>query len=238
MEKLITLEDIGEVRLVKSKKARNINISIKPFDGIKVAVPYGISYEEAVRVLRNKKDWIEKHAVNVKDKETNFQTRALNGELKTREHKLVIQRSQNGNDSTQLLEGEILIKLSQRADLRSRKSQEMIMEGLVKAWRKEAIEFLPDRVEILATMYGFHYNNVKVKNMNTRWGSCSQTNNINLSIHLMRLPDHLIDYVIIHELVHTKIKNHGPEFWSRLDEIVGDAKALAREVKEFGVNVF
>jgi len=206
MEKHITLEDIGEIRLVRSKKARHINISIKPFDGIKVSVPYGISYEEVERVLNNKKDWIEKHSVKVQDKEIDFQTQALTGKLKTREHKLVIQRRPNVNDSTHLLEGEILIKLSQEADLRSRKSQEMIMEGLVKAWRKEAINFLPDRLEILATMHGFRYNKVKVKNMSTRWGSCSQINNINLSLHLMRLPDHLIDYVILHELVHTKIK--------------------------------
>ena len=112
------------------------------------------------------------------------------------------------------------------------------MEGLVKDWLKESTIFLPDCLEILDSMHGFRYNKVKVKNMSTRWGSCSQINNINLSLHLMRLPDHLIDYVILHELVHTKIKNHGPEFWSRLDDIVGDAKTLAREVKDFGVNVF
>jgi predicted metal-dependent hydrolase len=58
-------------------------------------------------------------------------------------------------------------------------------------------------------------------------------NNINLNANLMRLPQELQDYVILHELVHTRIKNHGPEFWNRLGAILPKAKALRRKLRQY-----
>jgi len=71
------------------------------------------------------------------------------------------------------------------------------------ALRKEAKDYLPQRTELLAAAHGFKYSGVTVKNISSRWGSCSSTNHINLNIHLVRLPEHLSDYVILHELTHT-----------------------------------
>ena len=59
-----------------------------------------------------------------------------------------------------------------------------------------------------------------------------------LSLHLMRLPNHLIDYVILHELVHTKVKNHSRDFWQLLDIVSGNAKKLDREVKEYSIEIY
>ena len=63
-------------------------------------------------------------------------------------------------------------------------------------------------------------------------------NNINLNIHLMRLPNHLIDYVILHELVHTKIKNHSRDFWNMLDLVTGNAKKLDKELKNYRTKIY
>ena len=88
-------------------------------------------------------------------------------------------------------------------------------------------------MEILAEKFGFNYNKLFIKNLRSRWGSCSNRNNINLNLQLMRLPDKLIDYVILHELVHTEEKNHGEKFWAKLDAITGNAKVLAIEMKKY-----
>lgn len=94
------------------------------------------------------------------------------------------------------------------------------------------------RLDVLAEKYGFTYNRVFIKNQKSRWGSCSSKNNINLNVKLVRLPAELMDYVILHELVHTKIKNHGKKFWAELDKLVGNAKARDKELKKYGVGLF
>ena len=84
----------------------------------------------------------------------------------------------------------------------------------------------------LAEQNGFTVNKVSIRNQKTRWGSCSSLNNINLNIKLVKLPEELVDYVLFHELVHTKIKNHSKAFWSELDYYVGDAKKLDKKLKK------
>ncbi|UCG27653.1 MAG: M48 family metallopeptidase, partial [Bacteroidales bacterium] len=93
------------------------------------------------------------------------------------------------------------------------------------------------RVDELATKYGFRYGSVYVKNAKTRWGSCSAKNNINLNLHLMRIPTHLRDYVILHELVHTVHKNHGQEYWALLDCITGEARLFEKELKKHSIEL-
>jgi len=101
--------------------------------------------------------------------------------------------------------------------------------------RLEGRKYLIDRLNQLSQKYGFNYNKVFVKNQKTRWGSCSGKNNINLNINLVRLPDDLIDYTILHELVHTRVKNHSRRFWDQLDKLLGDAKKLDRQLNKYRV---
>jgi len=99
--------------------------------------------------------------------------------------------------------------------------------------KQAAKEFLKGRIKELAYKFGFVYNKVTIRNQKTRWGSCSGKNNINLNMQLINIPNHLIDYVILHELVHTKVKNHRPLFWRSLDQYVGNAKAIDKELKKY-----
>ena len=92
-------------------------------------------------------------------------------------------------------------------------------------------EYLVNRVESLAKKHGFQFSKLKFSVMKTRWGSCSAKNNINLNMLITYLPKHLQDYIILHELVHTRIKNHSYHFWNVLDCIVGDAKGMHQELR-------
>jgi len=93
-------------------------------------------------------------------------------------------------------------------------------------------KYLINRVETLAKKHGFKYNKLRFKVMKTRWGSCTAKNNINLNMLMTYLPKKLQDYVILHELVHTRIKNHSNSYWAFLDKITGDAKGMHKELKE------
>ena len=88
------------------------------------------------------------------------------------------------------------------------------------------------QVEHLGNKYGYTYGKITLKTMRTRWGSCTSQNNINLNIGLIALTDELRDYIILHELVHTKIKNHGKEFWSELGNIIYNPKLLGRKLRQ------
>jgi hypothetical protein len=104
-------------------------------------------------------------------------------------------------------------------------------EKLPPISRTEARQILTARVAELARVHGFAYNRVFVKRQKTLWGSCSSKNNINLNVHLLRLPQELRDYVILHELTHTRHKNHSPAFWREMNRLVGDGKRLQRRLR-------
>jgi predicted metal-dependent hydrolase len=118
-------------------------------------------------------------------------------------------------------------------DFETEKVQHFLSNKLTAFLREEASIYLPHRLSQLANQYGFSYNRLTLRNQKTRWGSLFNTNNINLNIQLMRLPEQLCDYVLIHELCHTIHHNHSSAFYSLLESIVPDYKAIQREMKQY-----
>lgn len=112
-----------------------------------------------------------------------------------------------------------------------------IDEKVIENLRMEAKNYIPARVKHLSEKHDLRYNRVFIKNLKSRWGSCSAKNNINLNLHLMSLPTQLIDYVILHELTHTKEKNHGKNFWNLLSSLIINARELNKELKNYSINL-
>ncbi len=97
-----------------------------------------------------------------------------------------------------------------------------------------AAQRLFQRLVSLADKYQFTFRQVTFRNQKTRWGSCSRQNNINLNLKIAQLPDHLRDYILLHELVHTREKNHGPGFWQLLDTATNSrGKVYAKELRRY-----
>lgn len=95
---------------------------------------------------------------------------------------------------------------------------------------------LPIRTEHLAQQWGFSYQSVKIQRSKTRWGSCTQSKNINLSCYLLILPKHLQTYVILHELCHTREMNHSHRFWTEMDRVTDNqSQALRNEMKQYNI---
>jgi hypothetical protein len=93
-------------------------------------------------------------------------------------------------------------------DFKTNQSQLVITRILTHFLRIEATAFLPSRLKLLADTHGFQYTSLKINSARRRWGSCSAKKQINLSLYLMLLPEELIDFVIVHELCHTREMNH------------------------------
>ena len=103
----------------------------------------------------------------------------------------------------------------------------------VKQLRAEAKAYLPARLKELADLNGFRFNQVRIKHNVSNWGSCSVKGNINLNLNLMRLPEELRDYVMLHELCHLKHLNHGPQFHALLESVCPEHRRLQRQLKDY-----
>ena len=234
-----TLEINGvEVTLFKSQRAKSLNITIKPFSGVRVSVPASISFEKAKEATKQRIEWIKSNLSKMQNAEDLFTVFKLDTKFQTRTHHLQLRVSENEILKSTVRNNLIDVSIPQSNAVEDAEVQNEIRRAIERAWRKEAKEYLPKRVSELANIHKFEFNKVSVKNSKTRWGSCSFDNSINLSLHLMRLPDYLIDYVILHELVHTKVKNHSRDFWQLLDLVSGNAKKLDREVKDYRIQIY
>ena len=104
-------------------------------------------------------------------------------------------------------------------------------------YRKKALSVLPAQLAKLANLHGFVYSSVKIRKSKTRWGSCSSKKTISLSLYLMILPEHLIEYVLLHELCHTVYMNHSAAFWNLLNKYTENkAKELRKELRGYRFN--
>ena len=105
----------------------------------------------------------------------------------------------------------------------------------LKTWYKNKFkEVAVPRLFYFAEKHNLEVNQVRIKEQKTLWGSCSSRNNINLNFLLIMAPLKVIDYVIIHELVHTIHKNHSVNFWNAVEEIMPNYKEAKRWLKENG----
>ena len=103
----------------------------------------------------------------------------------------------------------------------------------IELLRSRAHSELPPRLAELAAANGFKYNKVFIKHNKSNWGSCSVRGNINLNLNLVRLPQELQDYVMLHELCHLRYMNHGPEFHALLESLCPNHLALRRRLRSF-----
>ena len=237
-EQKLNLDGIP-ITLYRSKKAKNINISIRPFKGVRVAVPRLASFRQAKQFVVLRKHWIEKHAAQMKQFEDRQTVFNWDTQFNTKFRTLNLVKSKIDVISYNYTENQIVVQIPESESILNSDVQGFIVNAIEKTYRLEAKAYLPNRVEKLAKTYDLVYKKVKINNAKTRWGSCSSENNINLSLQLMRLPDYLIDYVILHELAHTKVKNHSTQFWYFLDALTENkAKKLDKELKSYYLQVF
>lgn len=233
--KTISYPEIGNITYNRNIRARRLSISIKRSSEVRVTIPGTLSFRSAESFVLSKSKWI----IEKVDYVNKHNTKVIeSGVYKTRNHTLFFVPSSTTGITIKIKTPNINILYPEHLDVKCEQVQSAALKGIEAAFRYEAKELLPQRLEYLALKHGFKYNKLSIKKTHSRWGSCSSKNNINLSIFLMKLPDELIDYIILHELCHTVHKNHGPKFWSALELYTnGMAKNLSKEVKMFRTGI-
>ena len=224
--KSYTLDGIGEVVVRKHHQARRITIKLRPGQPPRVVIPQLMAFEMGFRFAVEKRDWIATHLQQIEiitksaiyDEDNGFSSRL---------HTVRFKRCNIWCVQAVKAEGGYEMRFPADTDFTDSAVQQRIRLFLTEMLRAEA-----------KAANGFSYNQLTVKNVHTRWGSCSAQNNINLNIHLMRLPEYLSDFVILHELCHTVHKNHGTQFHALLDKLVGgNEKKLDKELNKYKIRL-
>jgi len=143
----------------------------------------------------------------------------------------VVQESTDKNFSVTRHKLQIIVKLPHGWQIDRPDVSRKIRDSIIASLRIEAKSYLPNRLSYLAAKFNLDYQKVRFSHASGRWGSYSSNGTVSLNIALMKLPFELIDYIIIHELVHSKQMNHSREFWSLVESADPNYKVHRRELK-------
>jgi len=204
-QNILHYKGIGDVSFVRSHRARNLSIRINQQGQVRVTMPRFVSQKRAERFLLAKQEWVLKRLNGMSHKDCRGTLPPEGGAIQIR-----------GRDyPVPLLRGD--------ADVEA---------AIWRVLQMEALRYLPGRVSELSEKHGYKISGLKIRKMKTRWGSCTARKSINLNSWLLMLPEYLSDYVILHELVHTRIPDHSMRFWEELDGITGGlSKEYRRELR-------
>lgn len=111
-------------------------------------------------------------------------------------------------------------------------SKEKPKEKLIVFLKKFAKQHITERVKVIANMLNFNYNSISISSAKSCWGSCSAQNRLHFTYKLMLCPEDVVDYVIVHELCHTKVKNHSSQFWNLVKRCCPNYKMFEKWLKK------
>ena len=227
-KRVVPDQDFGQIIIRTRITARNISMRTKP-DGLHVTVPPRCLTSRIMSVIEEyRPKLLEKWQKSVE------QPLDLNFRIDAPCFRLHLEEGRFSRFTLRMNEEDITICCPPQTDFSQKAVQDLLRNAIIRALKKSAQAYLPPLLSELAEHYGFKYKKVKITGSKSRWGSCSATGSINLSCYLMLLPPHLMDYVLLHELTHTKEMNHGPQFWEILNDLTeGRAKTLRAELKNF-----
>lgn len=223
--KKFTLANDLTVTVFKRPQNRSLRLSISSAGDVRLSIPMWTPYKTGLRFAESRLDWIidQQPVYNL----------FTEGQLIGKSHVLHFKVSISSIKTTSRINrSQIIITHPLKLAVSNKMVQEAAKKAALRALRAEATSVLPDRLKQLAKIHEYKYKSVSIKQLSGRWGSCNQNNDIVLNLFLIQLPTNLIDYVLVHELVHTKFLNHGEDFWQALQTAVPDAKNLRKDIRK------
>lgn len=225
--KEVQVPHIGTVKLYKRRGSHSIRLSVSGDGSVRVTMPSWVTYGSALHFVHSKLDWII-------SQQPSIQTQLPDGFKVGKNHHLYFKPSPRQTSiSARLYDTEIIVSYPEHLTYSDPEVQTVARQGSIRALRDQAETLLPKRLGQLASSHGFSYQSVGIKRLKGRWGSCNQNKDIILNLFLMQLPWQLIDYVLLHELVHTVALHHGPNFWAEFDKVLPGAKSVRKRLRSY-----
>lgn len=227
----ITDSEFGEIVVKKQGLAKNISLRIAPDGRLRVTMPTYAPLLAAKTVIKTSRLQIRKLLDQHQSQFSYTKDQQIG-----KSHSLII-RLTAGATTVKTAGTRIIANINENEDMAAAANQQLIRQKIAAALRKEAKSYLPRRLSFLAEEHGFSFKRTKITHASSRWGSCSSAGTISLNIGLMNLPFELIDYVIIHELCHTRHMNHSASFWREVARFDPGYKIHRAELKKYSPHI-
>jgi len=225
--KKIELPDIGPVSVYKRRGSTTIRLSINARGEVRITQPYWLPYSAGEQFARSRAEWIAGH---IGKRKPDLLT---TGQAVGKQHHLVFEPSPTLSKISSRLEPSVVrITYPAKLSIDDPEVQSAAKKAAIRTLRAEAEALLPGRLAALAKQHGFNYTSVQVKQLTGRWGSCDNHQNIVLNLFLMQVSWDLIDYVLLHELTHTNVMKHGPEFWRAMERVLPDTQIRRKAMRQ------
>lgn len=222
-------EEFGDITLRRSAKASAVRIRVAPDGRLRASLPLYAPLFLVKRLVKSSRDELRAMIAQGQN-----DTRYYEGMLIGKSHTIIIRPTTSQSAVTAKRHGQqIIVTLPSSTELDAPATIRIIRDEVISALRVEAKSYLPKRLAFLAEKYEYSYERVRFSHASGRWGSCSSNGTISLNIALMKLPFELIDYVIIHELSHTRQMNHSEDFWKLVaagDPLYKTHRAALRDI--------
>lgn len=191
------------------KATRGVRIKIQNDLTVSITVPFIFSGKHILEIISKKQKWIDRNL------ETFARRRKI---FDLRENELLLFGTAYTFNLQPGLKRKIRVSREEKA---VESGGDLISDTSARYnfYKKYATEYLTAKTETAAKLYGFSYNRLFIRGQKTKWGTCSTKKNLSLNWRLILCPESVIDYLIVHELVHTEIMNHSKSYWARVAEL-------------------
>lgn len=227
-KRIVSDDDFGQIILHTRRGARNVTMRVKP-DGLYLTVPPRSQLKKVLEVLQPYRERLLDQFGRIAPKPIDLDF-CIHADC----FRLSLAPSRLKHFTIRNEDGGMVVYCPEDTDFRQEEVQKLIRSAIVRAMKKAAEAYLPPLLDAWAERFGLPYRKVRITGARSRWGSCSAARSISLSCYLMLLPAQLMDYVMLHELAHTREMNHGPRFWELLDAMTeGRALHLREELRAY-----
>lgn len=218
----------------RSDRRRTVAVAVEPPGRVVLTAPADTPVGRLDEVVRAKAKWIVGRLRLVRPEEPAPAPREfVSGEsflYLGRQYRLSVEAG--GRESAVKLEhGRFRVSVHRK--LRGSERAETVRAALIGWYRARAAVRLPERVALWAPKIGVEVPRVLVRDQQKRWGSCSR-GVVRFNWRIVQAPMRLVDYVVVHELVHLKHDHHGREFWAEVGRVMGDYELRRAGLRELG----
>lgn len=213
---------LPENYLLIRKEVKHARLRVSEDGHVRVIIPEAFSQDDIAALLKKKQQWIDKHLKFFK----------VMSKINLQHNQILLYGNRYSYFYDSIYTHKVIVDhehhtIRAKRNLLDKAIQQQWLTGIAK-------KYLTNRTEELASKLNFNYNALYIRNQRTKWGNCSKEKNISLNWRLIKAPMFVIDYLIIHELLHTVVMNHTHKFWTMLKSYYPDYRDAINWLDKYG----